>query len=122
MGYHPAAASDWVAQRHAAGRGAHGEPPPALHFRREADGAVWLSLAMATNAAAEQQPGGAYLPAALADYADAAEWTTFYPMDEHGCRWHVRGEEGDSTRRVHGSPAPQWVVAAEVEAVGADFE
>ena len=55
-------------------------------------------------------------------FAEAAEWTTFYPMDEHGCRWHVRGEEGDSTRRVHGSPAPQWVVAAEVEAVGADFE
>ena len=45
-----------------------------------------------------------------------------HSMDEHGCRWHVRGEEGDSTRRVHGSPAPQSVVAAEVEAVGADFE
>ena len=49
-----------------------------------------------------------------------AEWTTFYPTDEHGCRWHVRGDEGDSTRRVHGSPAPQSIAAqpAEEECLG----
>ena len=65
--------------------------------------------------------GGAYLPplaaGKLSTPADVeyAEWTTFYPTDEHGCRWHVRGDEGDSTRRVHGSPAPQSIAAQPAE-------
>ena len=54
---------------------------------------------------------GAYLPVEVADQAEAAEWVTFYPHDEHGCKWHVRGAEGDSTGRVHGSAPPRSVEA-----------
>ena len=61
----------------------------------------------------ELQPGGAYLPPSLTE--DTAVWTTYYPMDEHGCKWHVRGAQGDSTGRVHGSP-PIGRVAASVDA------
>ena len=113
VGFHPSAAAGWVADRHGHAHAHNGDALlPNVHFRREANGATWLSLAMgATNAprVTEQQPGGAYLFGGHS--ADAAEWITFYPMDEHGCKWHVRGAEGDSTGRVHGSPAPQWVPA-----------
>ena len=111
VGFHPAAAASWVGERHATGLGALGVPPPHLHFRREADGATWLSLALGSKGRhpSEQQPGGEYLSFGV-DHT-AAEWTTFYPMDEHGCKWHVRGAEGDSTNRVHGSPAPQSIRA-----------
>ena len=115
VGYHPSHAAKWVGERHAAGAGSLGLPPPSLHFRRESDGATWLSLAYvsadATTSYAEQQPGGAYLPVEVADQAEAAEWVTFYPHDEHGCKWHVRGAEGDSTGRVHGSAPPRSVEA-----------
>ena len=122
MGFHPTRAAAWVGARHLSGAGALGAPPPRLHLRRESNFATWLSLAWqagadggagtggmagrGTEAAAgssmEQQPGGPYL--ATGDVLDEAEWTTFYPFDEHGCKSHVRGAEGDSTGRVHGSP------------------
>ena len=127
VGFHPSGAAAWVHDRHAAGLGALGKEAPQLHFRREDDGSTWLSLALGAESTSEllqlseQQPGGAYLPplaaGKLSTPADVeyAEWTTFYPTDEHGCRWHVRGDEGDSTRRVHGSPAPQSIAAQPAE-------
>ena len=110
VGFHPDAAARWVGERHAAGAGALGAPPPLLHFRREDDGSTWLSLAwQPPPAGSEAQPGGAYLPAAATD--GATEWTTFYPFDEHGCKWHVRGAEGDSAGKAHTSAPPRAVHA-----------
>ena len=113
-GMHPSTAAQWVAQRHAAGPGALGAPTPRVHFRREADGAVWLSFGWHPPAGShgdthgsgpsiegEPLPGAAYLHAEI-DGAQA-EWTTFYPFDEHGCKWHVSGTEADSAGRAHSS-------------------
>lgn len=129
VGFHPGSAAEWVGDRHAAGAGALGHAPPLLHFRREESGATWLSLAWSPAAgdgtaadgggvAAEQQPGRAYLPAA-ANAADA-EWTTFYPFDEHGCKWHRGGAEVDSSGRAHGSPAVARVLAVPPLAMDTD--
>ena len=89
-------------------------PAPRVHFRREVDGATWLSLGWRPG---EAYPGGAYLEPV--DRLDEAEWTTFYPFDEHGCKWHLRGTEADSSRKPHSSPPVQSLLAGEG---GADEE
>ena len=122
VGMHPARAAAWVASRHASGQGAMGTPPPRLHFRREPDGATWLALtwqsadkvkpfAISDDEAdvVEQQPGGPYLE--TVDRIEDSKWTTFYPFDEHGCKWHVRGAEADSSGRLHASPLVRSVEA-----------
>jgi hypothetical protein len=132
VGLTPTSAADWVARRHGLGLGARGELPPRLHFRREAAGDTWLSLAWqplpqlrsggigSSEHRYEQQPGGAYLPTPLDkdDGSAASEWTTFYPFDEHGCKWHVRGAEADSAGHVHGSASAASVDARSVPRVG----
>ena len=114
VGLHPSRVVSWVAARHESGAGAVGVPAPRVHFRREVDGATWLSLGWRPG---EAYPGGAYLEPV--DRLDEAEWTTFYPFDEHGCKWHLRGTEADSSRKPHSSPPVQSLLAGEG---GADEE
>jgi len=108
VGLHPNRVVSWVAARHESGAGAVGVPAPRVHFRREVDGATWLSLGWRPG---EAYPGGAYLEPV--DRLDEAEWTTFYPFDEHGCKWHLRGTEADSSRKPHSSPPVQSLLAGE---------
>lgn len=108
VGLHPSRAAAWVAARHASGAGAASAPSPHVHFRRESDGATWLSLSWRPG---DVLPGRPYLEPI--DALDEAEWTTFYPFDEHGCKWHSRGAEADSSGRLHGSPPIRSMIAEE---------
>lgn len=84
---------------------------PWLYHREEA-GATWLSFAWGTGLEGEEQmPGAAYAEGRHAG-AEGLEWTTFYPFDEHGCKWHTPGEEVDSTGRPHVSAPPRAMQAA----------
>jgi hypothetical protein len=102
VGYTPHRAAEWVGKRHASGQAGAGLEPPDVHYRREPDGATWLSLTWQGGDVYkyEPMPGGAYVPAGM---SGPVEWTTFYPFDEHGCKWHVDGMDSDSTGRSHSS-------------------
>ena len=107
VGMGPGAAARWVRRRQRVGAAAGAGLPDddaerPLHYRRDASGATWLSLAWG-GAAASQMPGEPY-----ADDADAgvsSSYLTFTPFDEEGCVWHASSDERDSAGRARG-PAP----------------